>query len=153
MDNGTYNGNDREHKPSGLMPDEFDRLMGALDGLIGVTKTRPYTVSAVPLFGVGGSSRYIVETWRHRTEPADDDKPAIIRDVVFLTIAGPSGYHRHVLPNEVVEAMIRQKDALGTKLRRAAGKQHAPRLRQMAADRLARGERPAFLKNRKKGRK
>jgi hypothetical protein len=149
----SYNGLDREHRPSGHMPEEFDRVQGVLDGTPGITKTRPYTLSARPLMGVGGSTSYIVETWRQRIESMDDETPADIRDITFLTIAGPTGYFRHVLPAEVVDAMFRQREALATKLRKALGKQHAPRLRQMAKDRIARGEQPAFLKNRKKGRK
>lgn len=153
-DNGAQRAySNREHVPSGHMPDEFDRTQGMLDGTPGITKTRPYTLSARPLMGVGGSTSYIVETWRQRIEAVDDNEPAIIKDITFLTIAGPTGYFRHVLPNEVVDSMIRQREALSTKLRKALGQKHAPRLRQMAAERVARGEKPAFLKNRKKGRK
>jgi hypothetical protein len=121
---------------SGNMPDYFDRMMGLLDGLPGQIKTRPSTVTAVPLMGVGGSTFYTVQTFRLRDEHAETPS---IRFVTFLIVAGPDGYHRHVLPDEVAETMIRQRESLS----KSAQRQHGKRL---AAERAARGEQPAFLK-------
>jgi hypothetical protein len=130
----------QESTTSGNMPDHFDRMIGLLDGLPGQIKTRPSTVSAVPLMGVGGSTFYTVQTFRLRDEHAETPT---VRFVTFLIVAGPDGYHRHVLPDEVAETMIRQRESLTKQAQRQHG-------RRIAAERAARGERPAFLSGARK---
>jgi hypothetical protein len=116
------------------MPDEFDRTIGMLDGLTGVTHTKPSTINVVPMLGVGGTKTFIVTTYRHRDDVAD--KPTS-RDTVFLVVAGPDGYHRHVVPEEVIAAIIRQRDSLSARVRSKTAK-------RVAAERMAAGWKPTF---------
>lgn len=119
------------HEPSSAMPDEFDRLLGVLDGLPDVVKTKPATHRAMPFMGVGGSALFIVSTVRQQFE----DKPS--RDTIFLERVNASGTVRVVLPAEVADMIARQRDAL-------AGKTRSKSARKLAAERKARGEKPGF---------
>jgi len=112
---------------------EFDRLVGALEGLPDVVKSRPSTLRAMmPLIGIARS--YIVQTYRQR------DKG----DTIFLETIGGEGSIRLAIPPQVSEAIARQRDALSDKTRSRAAK-------QTAANRKARGEKPAFLVRNQKG--
>jgi hypothetical protein len=112
---------------------EFDRLVGALEGLPDVTKSKPTTIRAMlPLIGIARS--FIVQTYRQR------DKG----DTIFLETVGGEGTIRLAIPPQVAEAIARQRDALTGKVRSKVGK-------QVMADRMARGEKPGFLLH--KGRK
>lgn len=119
---------------SSAMPDEFDRTMGMLDGLTGVTHTKPSTINVVPTLGVGGMKTFIVTTYRQRDDVAE--KPTS-RDTVFLVVAGPNGYHRHVVPEEVIATIVRQRDALTARVRSTVAK-------RVASERMAAGWKPTF---------
>lgn len=131
---------------SSAMPDDYDRMMGMLDGLNGVTHTKPSTINVVPTLGVGGSTTFVVSTFRQRDEGADEPTS---RDTVFLIVAGPNGYHRHVLPEEVIRTIVRQRDSLTSRVRSKTAK-------RVAQERMAAGWKPDFggkRGRRKKGKK
>lgn len=107
--------------------DSYDRVIGALDGLPDVTKTRPATIRYLsPL--VGNSQTFIVQTYRQR------DKG----DTIFLETSEAGKALRIVLPATVADCIARQRDSLTTKVRVKHGK-------RIAQERAERGERPAFM--------
>lgn len=111
---------------------EFDRLVGALEGLPDVVKSKPTTVRAMlPLIGIARS--FIVQTYRQR------DKG----DTIFLETVGAEGTIRIAIPPQVADAIARQRESLTGKVRSKVAK-------QVMADRMARGEKPAFLVKGKK---
>jgi hypothetical protein len=108
--------------------DNFDRLIGALEGLPDVIKTKPTTIRTLsPL--LGASQTFIVQTYRQREQG----------DTIFIECVTADGSFRVAVPPAVSEAIARQRDALTGKARSKAAK-------AVAADRKERGERPAFLK-------
>lgn len=110
---------------------EFDRILASLNGLPDVTHTQPSTIRSVDF--IGTSRTYIVTTYRMRERG----------DTVFLETIGSDGLaQRLVLPPPVVDAIVRQRDALTTKVRRKIGK-------ASAEDRKRRGIQPAFLAKKK----
>lgn len=101
----------------------FDRALGQLDGLNGVTRTAPSTkVVTVPL--IGQATTYIVQTFRQRDEHDDGGRS---KDTIFLQYIADGVSHRIVIPAEVADVIARQRDALGTKSRKRAGKLQAER--------------------------
>lgn len=111
--------------------DKFDRLMGALVDLPDVTHTKPSTVVTVsPL--IGEAQTFIIQTFRQRD----------VGDTIFLQYAASEGLLRVAIPPAAADAIVRQRDSLTTKVRKRVGK-------DQAAARKARGEVPAFLKNKK----
>lgn len=111
---------------SGNMPDHFDRMLGALDGLPDVTHTKASTIRTIqPL--IGNSQLYIVQTYRQNG----------IGDTVFLECVTKEGTTRLALPPAVSDAIARHRDALTTKVRVKIGK-------ATAQARKDRGEEPAF---------
>jgi len=129
--------------PSAAMPDAFDRLRGSLEHLPGVYHTKPSTlVLSVPLLGT--SETFIVETWRQRDEhdqAGDEADPrAPSRDTIFLQHIGRDRLVTKIaIPAAVADVIARQRDALGTKVRKRVAK-------RLAAQRKADGIKPAFLK-------
>jgi hypothetical protein len=125
---------DRSDQPSGNLPDDYDRILGALDGVQQVIKTKPSIFTVMPLFGVGGSTLYTVTTARqwHTTLDKKGKERTISRDVIFLQVVR-SGVPpiRVALPAEVADAFARQRDAVTTMQRRNNG-------RRIAAERKAR---------------
>ena len=117
---------------------EFDRLVGALEGLPDVHKSKPSTVRAYqPLIGIARS--YIVQTYRQK------DKG----DTIFLETVGNEGAIRISIPPQVADAIARQREALSTMARRKIGKES---MRQ----RMAEGWKPnlvAMREGREKKRK
>lgn len=111
------------------MPTAYDRQLATLHDLPDVVKTKPSTLRVVPPLGVGGTEVFVVQTYRQSERG----------DTLFLEVMGASGAVRLVLPPPVTAAIARQRDALTSKTRSRAAK-------ATAADRSARGERPAFLK-------
>lgn len=112
--------------------DKFDRLMGALIGLPDVTHSKPTTCSVVsPL--IGEAQTFIIQTYRQRE----------VGDTIFVQYIDAEKSVRIAIPPEVADTIARQRDALTTKIRKKIG-------RDSAAARKARGEKPAFLKNKKK---
>jgi hypothetical protein len=123
------------------MPDSFDRLLGVLDGLPDVVKTKPSTIRTVPLLGVGGSSLHIVQTVRQqimrKTKAGVEVNQS--RDTIFLEVVSEGQTVRLAIPPEVANVIARQRDALTAKTRSKAA-------RRLAEDRKARGEVPGFLR-------
>lgn len=119
--------------------DKFDRMMGALSSLPEVTHSKPSTVVVTtPL--IGCTQTFIIQTYRQIDRDGEESKS---RDTVFLQYVDDEGRIRLVLPHEAIMAIIRQHDAVGTKLRKRISK-------EQAQARKARGELPGFMKAKKK---
>lgn len=110
------------------MPDAYDRLLGALDGLPDVVHTRPTTTRVtVPI--LGNSQTYIVQSFRQVGQG----------DTVFLEMVSREGSLRLAIPPKVADVIARQRDALTRRSRSKAAK-------AVAADRMERGELPGFMR-------
>lgn len=119
------------NEPTQYTLSEFDRLVGALEGLPDVTKSKPSTVrEKLPLIGIART--FIVQTYRQREKG----------DTVFIETIGPEGSIRIAIPPAVADAIARQREALTGKVRSKIGK-------QVMADRMAAGHKPAFLVKKK----
>lgn len=111
--------------------DKFDRMLGALAELPDVTRTKPSTVvTTTPI--IGAAQTFIIQTFRQ----------AEVGDTIFLQYVDDTGSIRIFLPPAATAAIIRQHDALTTKVRKKVGK-------AQAAARKARGELPGFMKLKK----
>jgi hypothetical protein len=115
---------------NGIIRTEFDRILASLNGLPDVTHTQPSTVRSVSF--IGTSQTFIITTYRMKDRG----------DTVFLESISSEGSLRLVVPPPVVDAIVRQRDALTTKVRRKIGK-------ASAEARKARGEQPGFMKHKK----
>jgi hypothetical protein len=136
MENETsYGGiNGRDDRPSGNAPDAFDRLLGALDGLPGVTSTTPTTIDMVQPV-VGHNTTYVVRTFRQQfqTEPDDAHKRRTwFEDTLFIKFIEGTRVVRLPLPEKVITAAIRQRESLTSRARKKLAK-------AAAADRRKRG--------------
>jgi hypothetical protein len=80
---------------SDSMPDEFDRMIGVLDG---VGKTTQATIPVVPTLGVGGTRTFIIRTIRHEG-----------RDHLFVEMIGRDRSFREYFPPEVSAVVARQR--------------------------------------------
>jgi hypothetical protein len=124
--------------------DAFDRQRGALDNLPGVFRTKPSTTVVMSPI-TGQAETFIVETWRQRDEAdadADDKKREPSKDTIFLQHIGQTGRITKIaIPAAVADIIARQRDAVGTKVRKSAAK-------RLAAQRKANGEVPGFLRKR-----
>ncbi len=119
--------------PSGHMPDEFDRLLGSLDGLPDVVGTKPSTVRTVtPL--LGKSQTFIVQTLRQARGEAGHGG-----DTIFVEYVAGGASVRLVIPPKVADLIARQREALTTKTRSRQAK-------AAAAERKARGVVPFAAK-------
>lgn len=117
------------------MPDTYDRLLGNLKDLPDVTHTQTSIVkTTVPI--VGHQQTTIIQTYRQ----------AGVGDFIFVETIGREGAFRYVLMPEAANAVARQRDSLKTIVQRKHG-------RRLAAERKARGEQPAFMKNQPRRRK
>jgi hypothetical protein len=112
---------------SGNLPDVFDATIGALLHRQGVDSTRATLIRSVPLFGIGGSMSYSVQTFRQAGDILEEDpeKGTIRRGppafTVALEVAHRDNLRRIILPHEVLDVIIRQRDSLTTTaLRRSA---------------------------------
>jgi hypothetical protein len=117
-----------EHEqPSPSMPDHYDRLLGALDGLPGVLSTKPSTVQQItPILGT--SQTFIVRTVRQQERTLDSKKEsaAPAEFMVFLEHASRErGLIRIVLPPRVTDLISRQRDALTTQARKKTARRVA----------------------------
>jgi len=91
--------------------DDFDRMMGSLDGLPDAVRTKPTTLLATsPL--VGSAQTFIVQTVRRRDQG----------DTIFLQYVDRNGSQRIVIPSNVADTIARQRESLGTMSRRKAGR-------------------------------
>lgn len=109
-----------------VQPDAYDRAYGQAMGFL---HTRPTTLTAANVMGVGGARSYIIQSFR-----VDE-----AGEVVFIQITGPEGLTRVHLPPMVTQAIARQREALTTMSRSRAGKARA------AADKAA-GIKPGFMR-------
>lgn len=123
------------NRQSSGMPDPFDRQLAGLIDLPDVVKAGPVVKRTVPIFGIGGSSIYVVQTIRQGAE-----------HIVFLEVVDAEGTKRIVIPAEVSDTIARQRETCSVLLRRKLS-------RQSAADRKARGIQPGFMKNPGRGRR
>ena len=122
------------------MPDTYDRLLGALDGLPGMASTKPATIETItPILGT--SHTFIVRTFRQQAE-SETDKPAPAQFTVFLKFIEGTQAIKIAIPPKVADLIARQREALTTQARRRQAT-------RAAATRKARGIRPAFLKRSK----
>jgi hypothetical protein len=113
------------------LPDNYDRLLGALHGLPDIASTKPSTVQAVtPITGI--SQTFIVQTYRQRE----------VGDTIFLQCVSREGTVRIAVPPQVSDAIARQRDILTGKTRSKAAK-------AVAEARKERGELPGFMRKRK----
>ncbi len=122
------------------MPDKYDRMLGALDGLPDVLQTKASTIRVVQPLGVGGSATYIVQTFRQQARD-DQGRVTASRDTVFLETVDGTQALRLVLPPAVADVIARQRDALTDRSRSKAAK-------TQAAERKKRGEVPGFARQR-----
>lgn len=107
--------------------DHMDRVVRSLNGRPDVIKTQPSPVRHIHPITENVQS-FIVQTFRAKGEG----------DTITVEFVGSEGSVRMTLPPPVSECIARQRDALTTKNRRNAAQ-------AAAADRKARGIRPAFL--------
>lgn len=120
-----------------MMGDHYDRLLGQFDGLPDMVSTRPTTYRVItPILGL--SQTFILQTFRQRDAG----------DFLFVEYVDGARATRIVFPPDVTEAIARQRDSVAMMAKRKHGRAQADRLRQMNAERIARGEAPAFLKAR-----
>jgi hypothetical protein len=122
------------------MPDHYDRLLGALDGLPGVLATEPSTIEIItPLLGT--SQTFIVRTVRQQDRVERDGKETALpaKFTVFLKFDSVHGLIKVALPPKVADLIARQRDALTTR----ANKRTA---RRAAETRKERGYVPTFTK-------
>ena len=129
------------NEPQYLRFDKFDKTVGSLSSRADVTKTKAATLTVES--PVIGTSQYTVQTYR--VKDIDDARP---RDYVTIVYVDGDGSQRLVLPPQVADAIVRQRDALSKVNRRRASSATGKRL---AAERKARGELPAFMQKRKRG--
>lgn len=109
------------------LPDNFDRLIGALHGLPDVAVSALSTIRTLsPL--IGAAQTFIVQTYRQREQG----------DTVFI-----EGSFRLAIPPKVADTIARQRDALTGKVRSKIAK-------TAAQERKAAGIAPGFMKNKKK---
>jgi hypothetical protein len=92
--------------------DAFDRIIGQIDGLPGVSKARPTSVTTVmPIIGI--SQTYVVQTYK-------DDEEGFF---VFLQMVDAEGRARIAIPPKVAQAIYRQRDALVKQGRKRRGRE------------------------------
>lgn len=105
------------------MPDEFDRALGALDGLPGTMQTKPAIKQLVtPLLGT--SATYIVRTVRQ--QEGHSDKTSRARFTIFLQcIASNQPPVKIVLPPAVTDLIQAQRDRLTGQARKQTARQAA----------------------------
>lgn len=100
---------------------KFNRMMGTLTNLPDVSHTKPATVVAQEPM-IGATQTFIVQTFRQIDRDGDASKS---RDTLFLQCADDDGLVRLVIPHQAIAAIIRQHEALTTKVRKKAGKAQA----------------------------
>jgi len=136
---------DDVYVPSGNMPDEYDRLLGSLDGLPDSLKTKPATIQLIDI--LGSSKTYIVRTIRQQDRVAVKDNPeqetaAPPIFTTFLEYYSRTERVRIVLPARVGDLIARQRDSLTNQARKTSA-------RKAAGTRKARGIVPTFKKRKK----
>lgn len=94
--------------------DDFDRHMGALDGLPDAVRTKPTTLRATSPV-VGSAQTFIVQTVRRQE----------VGDTIFLEYVDRTGSKRIVIPPNVADTIARQRDSLGTMNRKKTARRIA----------------------------
>lgn len=126
-----------------VVVDTYDRLLGSMDGLPGVTSTKPATVEVVtPL--LGHSQTYIVRTFRSQQTDAEG-RPVAAQFTVFVQHVEGSRAVKLAFPPRVAELIARQREALTEVARKRSAK-------AAAATRKERGIVSTFGRGRKGGR-
>lgn len=115
------------------MPSDFDRIIGALDGLPDVVMTQPSTKRIVPPLGVGGTQLYAIQTIRQGE-----------KHMILFEHVSNEATVRLVIPHEIAEIIARQRESVSVMLRKRLAK-------QTAANRKAAGWKPSFPANMKRG--
>lgn len=110
------------HTHSAEMPDEYDRLVGLLDGTL---STRPAPLQVIPLLGVGGSKTYVVRTFRETRPDERDPEKVKAYFYISLQVTGRDGTVRLVLPPKVADLISRQRESLTTIARKRGAKMKA----------------------------
>jgi hypothetical protein len=113
-----------------VMPDLFDRQIGALHGIPDVLSTKSSVLNAVTPI-VGDSQTFTVQTYR---QPE-------IGDTIFIQIVNKNGTVRIALPASVANAIARQRESLTSRSR-------SKRAKAVAQARKDRGELPGFMRKR-----
>ena len=108
--------------------DPFDRLLSDMIGLPNGAHTQPTVIQSIDFYG--NATAYMIQTVR--TEEGV---------TAFVTQVNAAGSIRTILPQSVLAAIDRQRNAITTKLRRRHG-------RRIAEERAAAGLKPGFLKKR-----
>lgn len=96
----------------GPLGDDYDKMMRALDGLPDVVVSRPATVNVRALV-LGNAQQWIIVTARQKERG----------EFIFVSYVDANGGRRYVIPPEVVEAMLRQRDSITKKNRRKGARQ------------------------------
>lgn len=118
------------------MPDSFDRALDSIKMRADTISTKPSTLRVMPTLAVGGSTLFIIQTYRVMEEGERS------RDTIFLECHGGEGSVRLVLTPDVADTIARQRESLtGKSLSRAAVKR--------AAALKAQGHIPGFQRKRK----
>jgi hypothetical protein len=118
----------QEVVPSGNLPDAFDLRRDSLLKQPAITETRA-SVHRVTETVLGITRTFIVQTIRQ----------AEVGDTIFLECFGRGIQARLILPPKVADTIARQRDALGTAVRRKQGQ-------RVAAELKAQGKQPGFLR-------
>lgn len=118
-------------QPSGNMPDDYDRILSRVMEQHEVASTRPAVYRQVPLFGIGGTAVFSIQTFRQAgdvletNEAGDPTKRGPARFMAFLEVAKGERLQRHVLPHEVLDVILRQRDSLTAQAAKKAAQQAA----------------------------
>ncbi len=113
------------------MPGEFNRTMGKFHDLPDTIKTRETTQTIVPFFGIG-THTYIVQTYRRREEG----------DYIFFQDVADGKAVQIVIPPKIASIIASQREQL-------TGKSRSRASRNSMEARMARGEKPGFMKEKK----
>lgn len=125
-------------EPNPYLPNPFEQALTSLHKQQGVTGTRPAQIRIVPMWALGGVLNYSVTTYRKagdldESDPTAKRKPAEF--TVFVEIAHRGTNQQIVIPNEVINLVLRHRDQLSIQAQRVAG-------RLTAAARKAAGWKP-----------
>jgi hypothetical protein len=109
----------------------FGRAMSVLKDLPDIIKTKPTTQVETPSFA-GEPHTYIVQTYRRKEEG----------DFIFFQDVSSGQAVQIVIPPRIADIIARQRDQLSSKSRSRAS-------RVAMEDRMARGEKPGFMRKKK----
>jgi len=129
---------------SNALGDEFDQAMRRMHGLPDTVSTKASTVTVTEAaFGMT-TQDWIIQTIRRSerhicsskcpTECRDEGRVVKSNDVAFVRYMDHRGAHRFVLPNEVLNTIVRQRDALGTKNKRNSARETMRRRKASGED-------------------